>query len=89
MTMTKTRRLEARVDADTDELIAEAAQILHVTKSAFVCEVARKEAQRVIARADITLMAADVFDAMVASLDVADEAPQLAAVAKLPRLATK
>lgn len=87
--MTKTRRLEARVDADTDELIAEAAEILHVTKSAFVCTVARKEAQRVIARADTTLMAADVFDAMIASLDIADDAPQLAAAAKLPRLVTK
>jgi len=89
MTTTKTRRLEARVDPATDELIAEAAEILQVTKSAFVCDAVRKEAQRVIARADVTLMAADLFETMIMSLDIADDAPRLAAAAKLPRLVTK
>jgi len=85
-TMMKTRRLEARIDEATDELITEAAELLHVTKSAFVSEVARREAQRVIARADLTLMAPEIFDSMMASLDVPDAAPHLAAAAKLPRL---
>jgi len=36
MTTTKTRRLELRTDEATDQLISEAADLLHVTKSAFV-----------------------------------------------------
>lgn len=84
---TKTRRVEMRIDADTDQLITEAAAMLHVTKSAFVSEVARKEARRVIARGDVTLMAPEVFDAMMRSLEMPDAAPHLAEAARLPRLA--
>ena len=84
---TKTQRLELRTDETTDRLITEAAALLHTTKSAFVADAAREAAQKVIARADVTLMAAEVFDAMVASLDVADAAPELARkLGRLPRL---
>lgn len=86
MTVTKTRRIEVRTDEATDRLIAEAAELLHITKSAFVTDAARQAAEKVIARADVTLMSAPVFDAMMASLDVADESPELAKLAKLPRL---
>lgn len=83
----KTQRLELRTDETTDRLITEAAALLHTTKSAFVADAAREAARKVIARADVTLMAAEVFDAMVASLDVADEAPELAQkLGRLPRL---
>jgi uncharacterized protein (DUF1778 family) len=85
MTSTKTRRLELRTDESTDELITEAAELLHVTKSAFVAEAARQAAQKVISRSDVTLMAPEIFDAMMASLDVPDESPELAALSKLPR----
>lgn len=89
MTMTKTRRLELRTDETTDDLIAEAAQLLRVTKSAFVADAARQAAKKVIARADVTLMAPDVFDTMMASLDHPDEGAELATLAELPRLITR
>lgn len=86
MAITKTRRLELRTDDVTDELISEAAKRLHVTKSAFVTDAARQAAQKVIARSDVTFMAPEVFDSMMASLDVPDESPELASLAKLPKL---
>ncbi|WP_434621614.1 DUF1778 domain-containing protein [Arthrobacter sp. A5] len=67
-------------------LIAEAASLLHVTKSAFVADAARQAAQKVIARSDVTLMAPEVSDVMMASLDMPDESTELAALSKLPRL---
>lgn len=86
MATTKSRRLELRTDEATDRLIAEAAELLHVTKSAFVTDAARQAAQKIIARSDVTLMAPEVFDAMMASLEVPDESRELAALSKLPRL---
>ncbi|WP_427004440.1 DUF1778 domain-containing protein [Pseudarthrobacter sp. H2] len=86
MAITKSRRLELRTDEATDRLIAAAAELLHVTRSAFVTDAARQAAQKVIARSDVTLMAPEVFDAMMASLDVPDDSPELAALSKLPRL---
>jgi uncharacterized protein (DUF1778 family) len=86
MTMTKKRRLELRTDEATDQLISEAADLLQVTKSAFVTDAARRAAEKVIARSDVTLMSPLVFDTMMASLDTPDESPELAKLAKLPRL---
>lgn len=86
MANTKTRRLELRTDQSTDELITEAAELLHVTKSAFVTDAARQAAQKVISRSDVTLMAPEIFDAMMTSLDVPDESAELAALSKIPRL---
>ncbi|BCW51107.1 uncharacterized protein (DUF1778 family) [Arthrobacter sp. 1088] len=86
MAITKSRRLELRTDESTDRLIAEAAELLHVSKTAFVTDAARQAAQRVIARADVTLMAPEVFDSMMASLDVPDESAGLEALSRLPRL---
>ncbi|MET3919944.1 DUF1778 domain-containing protein [Arthrobacter sp. UYEF20] len=86
MAIKKSRRLELRTDEATDRLIAEAAELLHVTKSAFVTDAARQAAQKVISRSDATLMAPEVFDDMMASLDVPDESVELAALSKLPRL---
>ena len=86
MAGTKTRRLELRTDESTDQLITEAAELLHMTKSAFVADAARQAAEKVISRSDVTLMAPEVFDAMMASLDVPDESPELAVRSKPPRL---
>lgn len=86
MAMTKTHRLELRTDEATDDMITEAAGLTHVTKSAFVADAARQAAERVIARADVTLMNPEVFDTMMASLDRADESAELKALARLPRL---
>ncbi|MFJ5955390.1 DUF1778 domain-containing protein [Paenarthrobacter sp. NPDC092416] len=85
MAITKTRRLELRTDETTDQLISEAAELLHVSKTAFVTDAARQAAERVIARSDVTLMAPEVFDAMMASLDVPDENAALEVLSKLPR----
>ncbi|UUZ59684.1 type II toxin-antitoxin system TacA family antitoxin [Nocardioides sp. B-3] len=70
-------RLEARIDVALDELITEAADRLHVSKTAFVTDAVRDAALKVIARADVTLMAPGVFDAMMGSIDIADESPEL------------
>ncbi|MFW0772716.1 DUF1778 domain-containing protein [Paenarthrobacter nitroguajacolicus] len=86
MSVPKTRRLELRTDETTDQLISEAAELLHVSKTAFVTDAARQAAERVVARADTTLMAPEIFDAMMASLDVADESSELETLSKLPRL---
>lgn len=84
-----TARLEARIDADLDALITQAAHKQGVTKTAFVSDAARDAALKVIARADVTLMAAELFDQMMASLDVADDSPELEELAALPRRITQ
>ncbi|MFZ5869151.1 MAG: DUF1778 domain-containing protein [Actinomycetota bacterium] len=82
-------RLEARIDPELDDLIVEAAARLHVTKTAFVCDAVRDAALKVMARADVTMMAPEVFDSMMASIDVADESPALESLAAMPRKIAK
>lgn len=82
---TKAHRLEVRTDAETYHLVEEAADLLKQTKSAFVTDAVRQEALKVIARSDVTTMSAEVFDAMMASLDRADLSPELSDLAALPR----
>lgn len=65
----KTRRMEQRVDAETDELITKAAALTHESVSSFVVRSARIEASRVMARGDLTMMPASQFDDMLAALD--------------------
>jgi uncharacterized protein (DUF1778 family) len=89
---TKTRpkaRLAARIDPELDDLIVGAADRLNVNKTTFVCDAVRDAALKVIARADVTMMAADVFDSMMASIDVADESPELGRLADMPRLISR
>lgn len=78
-------RLEARIDTDLDDLITRAAQKQGVSKTAFVSDAARDAALKVIARAEVTLMAAEEFDQMMASIDVTDNSPELEELATLPR----
>jgi len=82
-------RLEARIDADLDQLITQAAEKQGVTKTAFISDAARDAALKVMARAEVTMMAAATFDQMMASLDIADDSPELEALAALPRRITK
>jgi hypothetical protein len=42
-----------------------------------------------LARADVTLMPAEMFDELMASLDEPDEAPNLAKIAARPRRFTR
>lgn len=81
----KTKRLEMRVDETTSVIIARAASMRHETVSSFVGRAARAEADRVLARSDTTLMPAEQFDSLMASLENADRAPQLARVAARER----
>jgi len=86
MAVTKTRRLELRTDEDTEQLVTDAAALLHVSKTAFVEDAVRTAARRVIARSDVTLMDLAVFDSMMSALDRPDESTGLADLAKLPKL---
>lgn len=87
---TKTRRLELRIDDETDEFVTRAAAMLHTTKSAFVADAARQAAHRVLGRSDVTVMPPEVFDALMASLDVPDPTSSLdKKLAGLPRLANR
>lgn len=81
----KTRRVEARIDPETDELIARAAAVAHESVSGFMVRAARAEADRVLARSDVTPMPAEQFDALIASLDQAEAASTLSRVAARPR----
>lgn len=84
---TLSKRFEARLDEETDEAISRAASLLQMTKSAFVTRAARDEAERVLARGDVTLMAPEVFDRLMESLDMPDDAPELAdRLSRLPRI---
>jgi uncharacterized protein (DUF1778 family) len=66
-------RLEARVDSETNAIIARAAAVLNLSKSEFVVTAVAAEAQRVVARTDVTIMPAEMFDQMMSSLEVPDE----------------
>lgn len=66
-----------RADPESDALISRAAAAEQLSVSAFVLGAAVREAERVLGRADQTLMPAEQFDALVASLDAADRAPRL------------
>lgn len=85
MAPAKTHRLDARIDAETDARVQQAAALLDESVSSFVTRVVRVEADRVLGRADVTLMPAEQFDALVESLDSPEEAPGLARAATRPR----
>jgi uncharacterized protein (DUF1778 family) len=78
-------RLELRLDERSKEHIARAAQLSHESVSTFVLVAAERAADQVIARADHLIMPAEQFDALVASLDMHDEAPALRRLADRPR----
>ncbi len=86
---TRTKRIEMRADPDSEALITAAAAACRLSVSAFVLEAATDRAGRVLGRADLTLMPADQFDALVAALDTPDEAPRLAEAARTPRRYTR
>ena len=86
MTATKTRRLEARTDEQTEQLVADASALLHMSKTAFIEDAVRTAARKVVARADVTIMSADVFDSMMRALDEPERSPALADLARVPRL---
>ncbi len=76
--MSKTERIELRVSVEDKDAITAAAAMEHTTTTEFVRYAVLDRAQRVQARSDRTLMPAEQFDALVAALDVVDDAPNLA-----------
>ena len=64
MAKAMSRRFETRLDDETDDLIGKAAELTRQSKSAFVTAAARAEAERVVARASVTLISPGVFDAL-------------------------
>jgi len=65
------------------------AKLRNQTVSAFVVEAATTEAGRVIARSAHTVMPAEQFDLLIASLDEPDDAEVLAKAARRPRRFTR
>jgi uncharacterized protein (DUF1778 family) len=78
---TKSERIELRADPTSAANIALAAQLQHLSVSAFILQAAAGEAERLLARSDHTVMPAAQFDSIIASLDEPDEAPNLARAA--------
>jgi uncharacterized protein (DUF1778 family) len=72
----RTSRFEGRLDPESDEAITKAARIVGQSKGAFMVAAARAEADRVLGRADVTLMPAEQFDALVAALDDPGPVPE-------------
>ena len=71
-----------RADEESEARIARAAALQRMSVSAFVLAAAGREADRVLAEVDQTVMPAEQFDELMGSLDVADRAPQLRKVAR-------
>jgi uncharacterized protein (DUF1778 family) len=85
MTITREARLDFRLQPEEKARIEQAAKASHESLSSFVVHAATAEADRVLARADVTLMPAEDFDALLASLDVAEDVPALARLGKSER----
>lgn len=74
----KSERLAARVTPAELDTIQRAAELEHLSPSAFMVRSALWEADEVIARADITYMPLEQFQQVMATIDIPDEAPRLA-----------
>lgn len=66
-----------RADPVSEARITRAAEAQELSISAFVLGAATREADRVLGRADATLMPAAQFDLLVAALDTPDAAQRL------------
>jgi uncharacterized protein (DUF1778 family) len=81
---TKTRRIEMRADPESEQRIMAAAKLAHEPVSTFILEAALSAADRLLGRTDTTLMPAEQFDALMASLDTPDYAPGLSRIGAQP-----
>src|SRR5664280_2032316 len=68
---------EMRADPESEERIAQAAAARQQSVSTFVLAAAVREADVVLARADVTLMPVEQFDALMDSLEIPDQVPRL------------
>lgn len=81
----KTDRIEARLSPDERDRIERAASTAGVSVSAFMVGAAVDRAEEVIAAATVTVVPADYFDGLLAALDEAEAAQQLAQAVKRSR----
>ncbi|NNH75902.1 DUF1778 domain-containing protein [Nocardia uniformis] len=85
----KSDRFEFRLAEERRSQIQAAAGVVGETEAEFVRNAAIQRADRILALSSRTFMPAEQFDAMIASLDIPDEAPALAAAAAKPRRFTR
>jgi uncharacterized protein (DUF1778 family) len=69
MPRTKEDRLEARVSVEENEIIAQAARLRGVSKSAFVVQSALAEARQLLRGQQVTVVGRDHAEAFAAWLD--------------------
>jgi uncharacterized protein (DUF1778 family) len=82
---TRDSRLEVRLDPECKARIEQAAKLGGLTVSAFVLDVVMAATDRALARLDVTLMSAEQFDELAASLETANSAPELVRLAQRER----
>lgn len=70
--MAATQRVEFRIDPDSRSRIEQAAHLVSLPLSEFVRSAAEERANEVLAAQRETLVPADYFDALIASLDAPD-----------------
>lgn len=73
----KDQVLNTRISARDLEVLKRAAEFDGLSTSAFVTRAAVREAEATLARADRTVVPADLFESIMATLDVPNEAPRL------------
>jgi len=88
-TLTRDRRIEARADGPTMEVILEAARLTNSSVSTFVADAAREKAERLVALTDRTFMPAEMFDEMIVALDYPQPAPELVELFSRPKRITR
>lgn len=62
---------------------------VNLDRTSFLTDAALEKADRILARADVTFMDNALFDDLLTSLDVPDDAPALTALARMPRLSVR
>jgi uncharacterized protein (DUF1778 family) len=85
MTTIREARLDFRLDPEVKARIERAARLNRESVSAFVVHAATAAADRVLARAEISMMRAEQFDELLNALDVADDAPAVARLGRTER----
>lgn len=80
----RTKRIELRAEQTTLDRIQHAANLVHEQTSEFVRKAAIQRAEDILRQELVTVMQPEQFDKLMSSLDVADEAPRLAAAARKP-----
>ncbi len=76
--MSLDKRIEVRVSAADKAAIASAAALEEASPTEFVRRAVLVRVRVALARSDYTLMSAEEFDRLIASLEIPDEAPNLA-----------